>query len=181
LERKAEALRWFKELEKLGAATDGDYVYQADYLYRLNEDAAAAEIYEALANKPQQASGRPTFKLWYWAAFSRWYAGHADAALAAARQCVAAAATQQNSATEVAKAHTLIATVLNGRGVYDQAINAARQSITLNPKDAWPYTQLAIALNGAARPSEAESAAKTALALSDGKSPPPQNLWVGDQ
>ena len=66
-------------------------------------------------------------------------------------------------------AHRLIASILNDRGVYDEAVSHAKEAIQLDSSDARAHHQLAKALNSLRRFTEAVAEAKTSLRLSDGK------------
>lgn len=170
LGRRTDALKWFKELEKTSFVDDWDYDAHADYLYEIKEYAAAAAIYENLARKQDQSTLRSAAELWRRASVRRWMADELDLALRDARQAIAAAATITDDTTQDrAIAHAVIAAILNDRGVYEQAADAARQSIAADGERAWAYVELARALNRLERSTEAETAAKSALNLSDGK------------
>lgn len=169
LKRKTDAVAWFRELEAAGAADDWDRAQQATFLYDQSEFGASALLFESLAKKPRQLSFETTTALWSQASVARWMLDELDAALADARMAVATGAIQKDSETDVATAQLVIAAALNRRGVFEQATAAARQAIELDP-ERWPaYGELARGLNGMQRYAEAESAAKSALALSDGK------------
>jgi tetratricopeptide (TPR) repeat protein len=168
LKRKTDATSWFSQLAKSPSISDYDWVEDANYLNGNGEFAEAAGIYEALAAKPNQASLTTDFDLWKKAAQSRYFQPDGDSALKDARSCVSAAATKNKPAAQLAIAHQIIAEVLNDRGVYEQAIDAAKQSISQDPSRYGPYCVLSKALSSLERFSEAESAAKTALSLSDG-------------
>jgi tetratricopeptide (TPR) repeat protein len=66
-------------------------------------------------------------------------------------------------------AHIEIASVLNQRGVYQEALNSAREASVLDPSNAWAFDAQAEALLGLRRFQEAMNASNQAIRLSDGK------------
>ena len=89
-------------------------------------------------------------------------------ALTSARQCLESASTGNNT-KNIVRAHRLLSDLLAQRGVYEEAANHAREAITLAADDPWAHHDLAIALTGLRRFTEAISSAKAAIRLSDGK------------
>lgn len=69
----------------------------------------------------------------------------------------------------MAFAHRGMAAILNDRGVYSSAQTHARQAWTLDSEDPWAAHELARALLGLGRFSEARAAAEEAVRLSDGR------------
>ena len=169
LMRNADAIAWFDTLEKAGEANDFDKFEHAKFLSETGAFASAAALYETLAVNGAQVLTTQS-ELWEKAVVAWYSADDDDAALRAARRGIASGAKERGSENEVATMHVLIAIVLNNRGVYDEAIDAARQAITLDPERGRAYEELAEGLLGAQRPAEAETAAKRAVALADGNS-----------
>jgi tetratricopeptide (TPR) repeat protein len=69
----------------------------------------------------------------------------------------------------LANAHREIASILNTRGVYIEGLNHAKEATVLSPDVAFGYDEMAVALIGLQRFSEAASAESQAIRLSDGK------------
>jgi tetratricopeptide (TPR) repeat protein len=92
-----------------------------------------------------------------------------DESLSTTRKCIEVASVKSGSESAVQRAHRLIAAVLNQRGVYDDALSHAREAIQIDPSEPWAHHQMARSLRGLRRFTEAVTASKTALRLSDGK------------
>jgi tetratricopeptide (TPR) repeat protein len=96
-------------------------------------------------------------------------AGTFDQELEMARTCIAQGVSKKNSEKRLAFAHSQIADVLNGRGVYEESLNHIREALTIDPDNAFYQDTLANSLSGLRRFQEAITAAKNAIRLSDGK------------
>jgi tetratricopeptide (TPR) repeat protein len=166
--RDPDALAWFGWLKDSKTIEDYDWLQHADYLVKMNKWSEGATIYYQLARKENQDSYTKTHDLFQKAALNFYVAGDNDAALRSAREGIARASSAEGSERAAATCQLVIAAILNERGVHEQAAAAAKQSIALDPKRFRAYLELARAMNSLERYSEAESAAKTALSLSDG-------------
>jgi len=95
--------------------------------------------------------------------------GEEDSVLACARRCIDEGIGKKDSEGQLALAHREIAEVLNRRGVYQEALNHAREAATLDPSDTWAFNAQAEALLGLRRFQEAIRVSNEAIRLSDGK------------
>jgi tetratricopeptide (TPR) repeat protein len=93
----------------------------------------------------------------------------ADSTLFCARQCIEKGARTKGSEGTLAVAHEQIATVLNDRGVYTEALNHAKEAAALNADNSFAYDDVAVALIGLRRFSEAVNQETQGIRLSDGK------------
>ncbi len=167
--RTSNVAAWFKTLVSSGHITDLDWLQQAKFLDAQGMYSDAAAIYEQLVGHPQQQRYILPVQIWNSAALDRLISDDYDSALRDARNCIAAGTSAKDSTKLLAGCNYIIANVLNNRGVYDQAISAAKEAISLNPEIWGPYLVLSESLNSLERHAEAEAAAKRALAISDGK------------
>lgn len=156
----------FKSLVGLDKATPWDWWFQAQRLEDAGQYHDAGEHYERSAELNEEW-------LWFnWKEAARMFViiekDH-DRALYCARKCIAAGSGQEGSEGNLAYSHRIIAIVLNRRGVYQEALNHARESVVLDPEDAWAYDAQAEALIGLRRYLEATNASNQAIRLSDGK------------
>jgi tetratricopeptide (TPR) repeat protein len=164
LSKRDDAKRWFGELNLTGKAMSSHYESYAAFLEDAGEHLAAGDAWVQAA-----AAKGGTYDDLCKAAGSFWTNATFDPALAAARACIELGATIKDSEEHVAAAHRTISQVLVERGVYDEAISHAKQSIAIGPGDGWAYHSLARALRLAGRHHEAIAAAKNALRVTDGK------------
>jgi tetratricopeptide (TPR) repeat protein len=151
----------FSRLQRLNEAGEADWFIHAEYLENANLFSQAGDAYAA-------GTGQ-FFNLWCKAARQYWFANRQDDALAAARACIKRNNEKQDAQDDIFKAHHIIAVILNGRGVYTEAMNHAREGLALDDSDASLYSELSEALQGLHRNQEAVNAAKQAIKLSDGK------------
>jgi tetratricopeptide (TPR) repeat protein len=153
--------RWFSELEKGNKATAYDWNYHANQLLSANEYKSAGEAYSRAANVIKKA--------WCDAGTSYEMASDADSALYANRKCIETLTGTTGSERDLGWAHAFIASTLNGRGVYSEALSHAKEATVLDPSNAWAFTYEAEALDNLQRFNEAINASKEAIRLSDGK------------
>jgi len=92
-----------------------------------------------------------------------------DSTLYTARKCIAVGAGKPKSEGQLSAAHRAVSSVLNDRGVYEEALSHAKEATALESESASAYDQQAVALLGLHRYQEAINAAKQAIRLSDGK------------
>jgi tetratricopeptide (TPR) repeat protein len=165
LKRPADIDKWFSSLSQIGQANAWDWTKQAK---RLD---AAARFAEAGASWQKAAeSDNSAWSNWCEAAGSFEAAtDREDSTLYTARRCIALGAGKDKAEGKLALAHGAIASVLNDRGVYEEALSHAKEATTLNAEYAYAYDQQAVALLGLHRNQEAINAAKQAIRLSDGK------------
>ncbi|MGH9444939.1 MAG: tetratricopeptide repeat protein [Terriglobia bacterium] len=89
--------------------------------------------------------------------------------LAAARKCIEQGTGQKGTESDLSLAHSFTAGIFNDRGLYSEALNEAQQATSLEPTNPWYFDDMARALVGLQRYTEAVSSAQAALRLSDGK------------
>lgn len=157
---------WFKALVSSGHATSWDWSLQGKRLENLNEFHDAALAYQTAASLD------PEYGWYFWldAACMYWMSvDDYDNALACARKCIALGSQEDYAEDTLALCHRLIANILNKRGVYQDALNHARESIALDPEEGWAYDVQAEALIGLHRYLEAVKACEQAIRLTDGK------------
>jgi hypothetical protein len=159
-----ETDRWFKVLADAGMAEWYDWDQQARRLYDRNAYQASGDAFEIATSKA------PTLWGSYCDAGSAYAsAGNADRELEMARTCIAKGISQKDSEKRLSVAHNQIASVLNTRGVYEEALGQVREAIAIEPDNAFFQDTLANALIGLRRFQEAITASKTSIRLSDGK------------
>lgn len=156
-----EEKRWFGELEKGGQVTTYDWHSHAARLDAAGEYKDAAEAYSraAVAIKRDWCSAGILYDT----------VSEADQSLSADRKCIEALTGTSGSEVQLAWAHQSLASTLNDRGVYSEALSHAKEATTLNPSNPWAFSTEADALNNLQRFNEAMNAAKEAIRLSDGK------------
>lgn len=166
---------WFQKLVESGQANPWDWDAQGDRQTNAGAYRDAAISYEtAAANKYLWAD-------WCYAAL-RWTGGQGDMisttkpspdmddrALTDARNCVNVGAGEKQSEHALAVGHDVMAEILVKRGVFDQALNEAKEAIGLEASNALYFSALADAFFGLRQFDETVTAAKQALTLSDGK------------
>jgi tetratricopeptide (TPR) repeat protein len=164
LNRPPDIDRWFSSLSQTGQVSWWDWTRQAR---RLD---AALRFAEAGESWRKSAEFNIAWTDWCEAAGSfEMVSGKEDATLYTARQCIALGAGKQKSEARLSDAHRAVSSVLNGRGVYEEALSHAKEATALNSDNASAYDQQAVALLGLHRNQEAINAAKQAIRLSDGK------------
>jgi hypothetical protein len=172
LGRQAEAEKWFRQFasryqpsafdwdsEGNRRDTVQDYVGAAD----ANERAAAASDYLSID--------------YCWASQEHFLRGDvgADAALADGRKCIDASvkntsdARAKQFAERTPAVYRIMATVLEDRGVHDAALSDIKESLAVAPNDPNSLYVESRIFEGMDRYSECVSAAKAAIAASDGK------------
>jgi tetratricopeptide (TPR) repeat protein len=158
-----EESRWFDELEKSGNASGYDWDTHAQYLSKTVKYKEAGEAYSHAA---------ATFKRdWCTAGTMFDLASDADSSRSANRKCIEALTGTNGSESNLGWAHASIASTLNARGVYSEALSHAKEATTLDPSNPWAFLTEADTLNNLQRFNEAINAAKEAIRLSDGKYP----------
>jgi tetratricopeptide (TPR) repeat protein len=164
LKRPEEADRWFQKLDR--STVDGyQWVEYGQFLDRQERYGEAGDAYLAAYQKATRYDDMCE------AGESYYYGNRYDDALPAARRCIELATLTPDSEQHIQRSHRIIATMLNERGVYEEALSHARQAISLSNSDASAYHQLAKALNNLRRFTEGINASKNAIRLSDGKWP----------
>jgi tetratricopeptide (TPR) repeat protein len=162
--RIADAQKWFQRLVDTGNAKAWDWGLHADRLASVKEWIQAGRAYRHAA----MMSG--DWENWCKAALYLYgEPGEEDQVLETARKCIETAAGQKDSETSMALSHRYIADILSDRGVYDQALKHARESIALDSTDPWAFFEQADALFYLRRYQECANSAKQAIRLSDGK------------
>jgi tetratricopeptide (TPR) repeat protein len=162
--RHDEEKAWFKSLIDSGKATAWDWESNGVRLERIGQFQEAARSYINAA----KLGGSWT----NWCQASNSFslvAGEEDSVLSSARKCLSEGFGKKDSENLHAAAYLQIACVLNQRGVFQEALNHARESSALNPSDPWALDAQAEALIGLRRFQEAINAINNAIRLSDGK------------
>ena len=161
--RSAESEAWFKKLTDGNLANAWDWNAEARRRFDLGKYTESGDGY----NTALRLGG--DWKNSCYAALSYGVSQNKDAGLSAARQCISVGTGKDDSVPAIASAHFIIADVLNGRGVFAEALNHAREAVDLDPTDAWYFQAEAEALVGLRRFQEAITASNQAIRLSDGK------------
>jgi tetratricopeptide (TPR) repeat protein len=170
LVRTADALKQFDEaghllegLDREGNATAWSWLSHADVLSRNS-------MYQLAGNSYRRAAElNGPYSNWCSAATQYSVASQEDDVLFCARKCITGGTGEKGSEDFLGEAHREIATVLNSRSVYTEALNNAKESTVLSPNNAFGYDEMAEALIGLRRFDEAVNAAQQAIRLSDGK------------
>jgi tetratricopeptide (TPR) repeat protein len=159
-----EGQRWFDALVALEKANPWDWRFQGDRLSTLRRYQEAGDAYaRAAALLPGNYNNLCL------ASQSYYFASQPDLALSWGRKCIEIGTGKKGSEANLARAHSVIAAVLNGRGVYSEALNHAKEATEMNPSDAFAFDTLAESLIGLRRFYEAVNAEQQAIRLSDGK------------
>jgi tetratricopeptide (TPR) repeat protein len=161
-----QAERYFRMLVAKGYAKGWDWNSEASRLWDREAYGDAGEAYQTAAQLLGDVYGR---KSWCMATQMYYFANKVDAALASGRTCIGASEGKKDTDKDLELAHETIATILNGRGVYTEALSHAKEAAAINSSNAWAYYDMAQALRGLGRSREAISAAQQAIKYSDGK------------
>lgn len=155
---------WFSSLSETGQASWLDWKEQAARLDAAGRYGEAGETWQ------RAAEFNYAWTDWCEAAGSfEMTPGKEDLILSTARKCIALGTGKQKSEGWLSAAHESISSVLNERGVYEEALSHAKEATALDSEYASAYDQQAVALLGLHRYQEAINAAKQAVRLSDGK------------
>ncbi len=156
-----EEKRWFSELQTSNQATPWDWHAHAQRLYAADEYKNAGDAYLQAGTqiKRDLCMAGSMYDL----------SSEPDSALAAYRKCIDGLTGTTGQETLLAQAHASIASTLNDRGVYTEALSHAKEATVLDPSYAFAFATEADALNNLQRFDEAINASKEALRLSDGK------------
>jgi tetratricopeptide (TPR) repeat protein len=154
----------FSTLSQTGQAGRWDWAQQAGRLDAAKRFSEAGEAWQTAAESnfvwTDWCEAAGSFEL---------VSGKEDSTLNTARKCISLGAGKQKSEGRLSDAHKAVSSVLNDRGVYEEALSHAKEATVLNPENASAYDQQAVALMGLRRNREAINAAKQAIRLSDGK------------
>jgi tetratricopeptide (TPR) repeat protein len=167
-----EAEQFFRSLAARGFAEASDWQLEAGRLKKRQMYADAAKAYQTAAQMQEENHDYfavEDYSLWESAATNYVIAGNYDAALAAARKCIALGEGKEDSDHVLSSCHDTIASILNDRNVYSEALNHAREAAALNKENGLAQHAMATALLGLGRPLEAINAEREALRLTDGK------------
>lgn len=163
LDEYADSQRWFEQLVATGNVNAYDWWVQALRLGQEMKFKESGAAYQAAA----ELNG--SWSNWCDAATEYNASNDDDNTIFAARKCIELGTGETDSENALAMAHRQIAEILNKRGVYSEGLNHAKESVTLNPNEAFAYDDLGDALKGLHRYQEALNAFQQALRLSDGK------------
>jgi tetratricopeptide (TPR) repeat protein len=156
---------WFNILVQTGFATSSDWEAQARRLDSMNRYAEAGVDWQRAAE-----IDKAPWTDWCEAAGSYAEAPEkSDETLYTARKCISDGSGESKSEGRLSLAHFFIASILNDRGVFEEALSQARESIVLNGENGSAYDAQAVALIGLRRNQEAVNASKQAIRLTDGK------------
>lgn len=164
LGKPSEGSAWFRRLVESGKANFFDWRWKGEALFQ-------AKQYEEAGQSYQQAALRGgSWTDWCDAASSYGQTGKDDddQVLTCARKCIEAGAGKKGSESRLALAHLQLAFVLNRRGVFQEALSHARETIALDPSNGWAFDAQAQALRGLRRFQEAINASNQAIRLTDG-------------
>lgn len=161
--RNPIARKWFEFADSAGADLTDEYADFGEMLEAMDDHSAAASAFLKAAARPG------LYKYHCDAARAYSNADQLDRGIAAARKCLEGASTDPKGNASAEWANRLLSIMLLERGVTDQAISHARQAIAVDGDSGAAFGQLAISLNRAERWSEAESAARNAIRLTDGR------------
>jgi len=156
-----EAEQWFQKLASTGLDRALDWETEGNRLDAQHNYKDAGDAYS-------KAAAKGLIKDSCYAAADYFISDADDASLAAARLCISDNTGKPNTDKPIAGAHWFIASVLNKRGVYSEALSHAKEATILDPKDASNFDAVAQALVGLQRPHEAAEASDQAIRLSDG-------------
>ena len=156
-----ESDRWFQQLTATGMADGRDWDVEGDRLVKQKQYKDAADAYSNAASKGVKKDS-------CYAATNYFVSGSDDSALAAARLCITENTGSPDTDKLLGNEHWLIATILNNRGVYTEALSHAKESTVLDPSRAASFDAVAEALIGLQRFHEAVEASEQAIRLSDG-------------
>jgi tetratricopeptide (TPR) repeat protein len=161
LNNTADEMHWFGVLEKNKKALAYDWDSHARYLISVKEFKKAGHAYSQAASVLN--------KDWCSAGTAYQAASEEDSSLFADRKCIETLTGTTGSENDLAWAHYSIATILNDRGVYSEALSHAKEATALDSSSAWAFYAEAEALNSLQRFNEAINVSKEAIRLSDGK------------
>ena len=164
LGKPTEGASWFSALVKSGQVKAWDWQQNGHRMDELSQFRDAGQSYQ------QAALLGGAWTNWCEASGSYSLArGAEDLVLACARKCVSEGVGKKDSEKPLTQAHVEIASVLNQRGVYQEALSHAREASVLDSSSAWAFDAQAEALLGLRRFQEAINASNQAIRLSDGK------------
>jgi tetratricopeptide (TPR) repeat protein len=163
LKKPIESQNWFDKLVATGNANSWDWSLQAQRLSLLGKVKESGDAYF------QAGEMGTDYKNWCEAATMYTIADEKDLALSSARTCIGKAMGKSGAEKDLAAAHQEIASILNERGVYSEALSHAKEATELDATDPWAFYQMGGALRNLHRPQEATVALQQAIRLSDGK------------
>lgn len=167
LGRVDEAQQWFDQVAKSGHAGPLDWWELAAFLEE-------RELYARASIAWRRAITSIPANLVYWEWWcnigkDEYFSDQYDNALAAYRTCIQLGATEKDSEKKLSGAYRHLSAILYERGVYDQAVQYAKQAIASDPEDPWGYLYLSQSLRASQRYAEAVAAATTSVRLTDGR------------
>lgn len=171
--RPAESESWFRKYLTIAEAKGYDWDAEGDRRWKVKDWSVAAAAYENA-----YAAGTYPVDSCY-AAVGRYLQPQTDGdrVLADGRACVTEAAKNTNKDLngqfqfELPNVYMDMADVLNGRGVYQAALDYAKESLAIRPNEAWGLHVEALIYENMERYQECISTEKAAVAASDGKFP----------
>lgn len=168
LNEMAEADKYWAEFLKTGAVTDQDSFDRANHLASIGRFSEGARIATVLAQNPQQRTGLPAYRLWYWVTYAHWKAAEDKSAVNAAGETVRSSPDTPEARRYAAMAATIAASIGIDVGDFKGAQEFVTFAISADPAFASSYTQLAKIHFAAKRLAEAEREVRRALSLVTG-------------
>ena len=171
--RPDDAEKWFRRYASLYEPAAYEWDSEGDRRASANDHAGAAGAYE------KAAAGSSYYGYDYcFAARESFFQPitNEDGVLADGRKCVEASvqATKENEKyfkSTMPFVYKIMAGVLEGRGVYQSALEYIKESIAANPEDPFAFDTEASIFADLERNSECIAAAQSAVRVSDGKYP----------
>lgn len=161
-----ESNSFFKMLVDNGDASGFDWRTHASHLEENKKYHEAGLCYQQAAT----ILGKWGWQNWLSAARMFYFnENDYDAALNCARKTISIGSGKKGAEREMGLAYRIIADILNSRGVYQEALNHAKESIAIYSEDPWSHYEEGRALIGLRRFMAATSAILQAIRLSDGK------------
>lgn len=171
--RPDDAEKWFRRYASLYRPAAYEWDSEGDRRASANDFRTAASSYENAA----ESSSYYGYDYCYAARASYLQSvTNQDAVLADGRKCVEASVQSTKDNEQYFKStlplvYRLMAGVLDGRGVYQQALEYVKEAIVANPEDPFAFDTEARIFADLERNSECIAAAQSAVRLSDGKYP----------
>jgi serine protease Do len=171
--RPDDAEKWFRRYASLSEPTAYEWDSEGDRRASANDYASAAEAYE------KAAAGSSYYGYDYcYAARANFLqpTTNEDGVLADGRKCVEASIQATKESEKQFKStmpyvYRIMARVLDGRGVYQPALEYIKESIAADPEDPFALNTEAKIFADLERNSECIAAAQSAVRVSDGKYP----------
>jgi tetratricopeptide (TPR) repeat protein len=153
----------FSEFADSGLAESGDWGVEAQWLQNMKDYVRSGETFL------KAAALFHDWSLTCQAAQSFHFGGETDRTLSSARDCIKQGEGKDRSEGMIAQARSEIASALNERGIFADALFEIKQALTGWPNDAFFLDIEATSLYGLSRYQDAIAASHQAIRASDGK------------